>query len=262
MLVSVTLETKGYDKEKKATLCQNCNTEKEVKIIKKHKDNTKKKVVQHSIFSALKVQSTSTQNPKQHKATSQQTRIVTPATVEKCKSEMAVHSLSDWLTYSIDKNGKVQDMKRTVCAKYEEQIKDMPNFSNVLIKGSKNYRKSVTEEHGTKSGPHLKAMSPHLKYKDVLLNERANLLSSVHFANIHIALGRSTMDKNNLARTKRKFEVVYFFAKQQLSMTKYELLLRFGQMHGIDIDPTYLTDQYCGTFIYFCGNKLKKSIDF
>ena len=35
---------------------------------------------------------------------------------------MAVHSLSEWLTYSIEKNGKVQDMKCTVCAKYEEQI--------------------------------------------------------------------------------------------------------------------------------------------
>ena len=71
-LVSVTPETKGYNKEeKKATLCQKCNTEKEVKIIKKHKANTKQKVVHHSIFLALKVKSTSKRNPKQHKATSQ-----------------------------------------------------------------------------------------------------------------------------------------------------------------------------------------------
>ena len=70
-LVSVTPKTKGYDKEKKATLCQKCNTEKEVKIIKKHKANTKQKVVHHSIFLALKVKSKSKRNPKQHKATSQ-----------------------------------------------------------------------------------------------------------------------------------------------------------------------------------------------
>ena len=72
--------------------------------------------MQQSIFSALKVKSTSKQNPKQHKATSQKTRIVTPATIEKCKSEMAVHSLSEWITYRIDKNGKLHDMKHTVCA--------------------------------------------------------------------------------------------------------------------------------------------------
>ena len=148
--------------------------------------------------------------------TSQQTRTVTPATIEKWKSDMAIYSLSEWLTYSIHINGKVQDMKCTVCTKYEEQIKDMPNSSNALIKGSKNYWKSVIEEHATKRRPHLKAMSVHLKYKGVPLNERAKSLSSVHFANRDIVSGISTMDKNDLARTKHKFEVVYFVAKQQL----------------------------------------------
>ena len=69
--------------------------------------------------------------------TSQQTRTVTPATVEKWKSEMAVHPLSEWLTYSIDNNGKVQDMKWTVCVKYEEQIKDMSNFPTSLSKAQR-----------------------------------------------------------------------------------------------------------------------------
>ena len=146
--------------------------------------------------------------------TSQQPRTVTPATVEKGKSEMVVHFLSEWLTYSIDKSGKVQDMKCTVCAKYEEQIKDMPNFSNVLIKGSKNYQKSVIEEHVSKSGLHLKATSLHLKSEGVPLNERAKSLSSVHFANTDIVSGISTMGKNYLARAKCKSEVAYFVAKQ------------------------------------------------
>ena len=133
-LVSVTPETKGYNKEeKKATLCQKCNTEKEVKITKEHDANTKKKLAQESILSALKVKSTNKQNLKQHKATSQHTRTVTPATAEKWKSEMAVHSLSEWLTYTIGKNGKVQGMKCIVCTKYEEQVKDMPNFSTYTI---------------------------------------------------------------------------------------------------------------------------------
>ena len=62
-LVSVTPETKGYNKdEKKTTLCQKCNTEKEVKITKEHKANTKTKLVQQSILSALIVKSTSKQN--------------------------------------------------------------------------------------------------------------------------------------------------------------------------------------------------------
>ena len=173
---------------------------------------------------------------------------------------MAVHSLSEWLTYSIDKNDKVQDMKCTVCAKYEEHIKDMPNFSNVLIKSSKNYGKSVIEKHANKSGPHLKAMSIHFKYKGIPLNERANSLSSVHFANTDIVSGNSMMDKNDLARTKHKFEVAYFVAKQQLPMTRYEEFLKLKRMHGIDIGPAYLTDQYCGIFTDFCGNDIEKQL--
>ena len=90
--VSVTPDTKGYDKEeKKAALCQKYNTKKEVKITKEHKANTKKKVVYQSIFLALKVKSTCKRNLQQHKVTSQQTRTATPATAEKWKSEMAVH---------------------------------------------------------------------------------------------------------------------------------------------------------------------------
>ena len=118
-LVSATPDTKGYDKEEeKAALCQKYNTKKEVKITKEHKANTKKKVVHQSIFLALKVKSTCKRNLQQHKVTSQQTRTAAPATAEKWKSEMAVHSLSEWLTYSIDKNGKVQGMECTVCAKF------------------------------------------------------------------------------------------------------------------------------------------------
>ena len=78
-------------------------------------------------------------------------------------------------------------------------------------------------------------MSIHLKYKGFPLNERVKSLSSVHFANTDIVSGISTMDKNDLARTKHKFEVVYFIAKQQLSMTKYEQFLKLERMLGKDI---------------------------
>lgn len=68
------------------------------------------------------------------------------------------------------------------------------------------------------------------------------------------------MDKNNLAGAKRKFEVAYFVAKQLLPITKYEQFLKLERMHGVDIAPAYLTDQYCGIFIHFCGNEIKKQL--
>ena len=63
------------------------------------------------------------------------------------------------------------------------------------------------------------------------------------------------MDKNYLARTKCKFEVAYFTASQQLPMTKYEEFLKLKQKHGTNISSACLTNQYCGIFIDFCGNK-------
>ena len=44
-------------------------------------------------------------NPKQHKATTKHIRTVTPGTVEKWKAELATYSVSEWLTYDIDKDG-------------------------------------------------------------------------------------------------------------------------------------------------------------
>ena len=63
------------------------------------------------------------------------------------------------------------------------------------------------------------------------------------------------MDKNYLARTKHKFEVAYFAARQQLPMAKYEEFLKLKQKHGTNISSACWTNQYCGIFIDFCGNE-------
>ena len=64
-------------------------------------------------------------NPKQHKAPLTVSWTVTPATVDKCKAELASHSVSEWLTYDIDKDGKVKDMKCKFCITYENDIKNL-----------------------------------------------------------------------------------------------------------------------------------------
>ena len=110
-------------------------------------------------------------------------------------------------------------MKCIVCTDYEKELKQLPNFNDVFIKGSKNYKKSVIEEHA-KSGQHLMAMNLFLKSKGTPLIERAKTFSSVNPANTDIT-GLTVMDKKDVERTKRKFEVAYFVAKQQFSMTKY-----------------------------------------
>ena len=133
---------------------------------------------------------------------------------------MAIHSVSEWLTYNIDKNDKINDMKCTLCTDYEKELKKLPNFNDVFIKGSKNYKTLVIEEHA-KIGQHLMAMNLFLKSKGTPLNECAKTLSAVNPANTDIITGLAVMDKKDVDRTKRKFEVAYFIAKQQLFMMKY-----------------------------------------
>ena len=67
---------------------------------------------------------------------------------------------------------------------FEPKIQEFPNFSDIWIKGSQNYRKSAVEEHAkNKSGnpkhPHSMAYKLYLEsQKSFDLEERSQTLSS------------------------------------------------------------------------------------
>ena len=108
---------------------------------------------------------------------------------------------------------------------YQDDIKDLPNFSDIFIVGSRNYKKSAVEEHATKCKSHLKAYKLYLISKGSSAEEVAKSLSLAVPNNSNIATGISTMDKNDLERTKRKLEASYFIAKKRISMKTYLDLL-------------------------------------
>ena len=114
-------------------------------------------------------------NPKQHIKSTTSTRTATPATMEKWKTELAVHNVSEWLQYGIDTNGKVNKMNCKLCISYSERIKDMTNFSDIWIVGSTNYKKSAVEEHATKCKPHSKAHDLFLKSKGTSAGEETKV---------------------------------------------------------------------------------------
>ena len=101
---------------------------------------------------------------------------------------------------------KVKDLKCKFCTIYESIIATMPNFSNIFILGSKNYKKSAVEDHATNNKHHLKAYGLYLKSKAVPIAQRAKVLSSVSSCS-DVVSGIATMDKKDMERTKRKFEV-------------------------------------------------------
>ena len=198
-------------------------------------------------------------NPKQHKAPSTVSRTVTPATVDKWKAELASHSISEWLKYDIDKDRKVKDMKCKFCITYENNIKNLSNFTNIFIIGSTNYKKSAVEDHATKSKHHLKAYNLYLKSKGVSVDMSKALPSAVP-KNTDIMSGIAQMDQKDLERTRKKFEVAYFIAKHQLPIVTYTDFLKLEQKHGVDIKDAYQNRVSGGTFIEYIGDDLKRNL--
>ncbi|XP_057317246.1 E3 SUMO-protein ligase KIAA1586-like [Hydractinia symbiolongicarpus] len=254
----------GYsEEEKRVGRCPDCSV-----VI-----NKQPKKIQRSIFSAFgknpptlakqsatnitTPQTKGKTNPKQHKQTTS-TRTVTPATVEKWKAELAQHSVAEWLLYDI-KDGKVKNMRCKFCTTYQSQIKTLPNYSNIFVVGTQNYKKSAVEDHATKSRQHLKAHSLYLKATGVSLDERATTLSAADSSNV--VAGLAKMDEKDMQRTKKKFEVAYFVAKNRLPLTTYPELLKLERKHEVDIGIAYNTDRACGTFIDYMGKDMKQQLN-
>ena len=68
------------------------------------------------------------------------------------------------------------------------------------------------------------------------------------------------MEKNEMARTKIKFETAYFVAKQELPLTKYKEILKHEKFHGVDTGDSYMTDVKAGEFIDFIAADLKSKL--
>ena len=111
-------------------------------------------------------------------------------------------------------------MKCKFCITYENDIKNLPNFTNLFIIGSTNYKKSAVEDHATKS-KHLKAYNLYLKSKGVSVDDMSKASSTVP-KNTNIMSGIAQMDQKDLERTRKKFEVAYFIAKHQLPIVTYK----------------------------------------
>ena len=115
----------GYSEENKTVgLCKKYNDSNSLEVIvEDEKKSQNKQTSILSFFFKLKPQKCKTPSDTKQKQGASSMHTATAATAEKWKSEMAIHSVSEWLMYNIDKNGKINDMKCTVCTDYEKELK-------------------------------------------------------------------------------------------------------------------------------------------
>ena len=104
---------------------------------------------------------------------------------------------------------------------FEDKIKGLPNYSDIYIKGSKNYRVSDVKDHAKNSNgdpqhPHTVAYGNFLKASGIEIEQRGNKIAkSCDKANTDVVSklkNQSKMDPSTL--TKTKFETAYFVVKQ------------------------------------------------
>ena len=147
---------------------------------------------------------------------------------------------STWLDFEMD-GDRVSLLRCKICCKFKDRLESMRNFRLSYIEGSSNVKTSSFKEHAD-SEMHKRAME---------LQRKSQGTATINDAPIVQSLAGSTMDKVALERTKKKFDVAYFIAKEGLAFTKMKSLCELEERHGVDIGPAYRNDHACSNFIEY-----------
>lgn len=176
---------------------------------------------------------------------------------------LATHSGNEWLVVNADKAGYVVSLNCSVCKTYAEKLKGMKNFSTAwAFSGSANLRLSNAEDHA-RGDPHKRAMDLHLaEEKGQCVAERAEAMKGTNDAGQQlITTAIANMQAGDLAKTKMKFEVAYFIAKEELPLAKYPQLIQLEERHGVEIGESYRNRKSCAHFISHIANQLAKDLE-
>lgn len=197
--------------------------------------------------------------------TTKKPRRLTVTTANSWKTgALATHQASEWLVINADKNKSdcVMSLNCSVCKAFADKINGMKNFSTIwAFTGSTNLRLSNAEDHA-QGEPHKRALDLHLKEtKGQHAFERAESMKAANDSGQQlITTGIANMQSTDLSRTKTKFEVAYFVAKEELPLAKYPNLLQLEEKHGVDLGKAYRSDKSCNMFISHIGEELARKL--
>lgn len=184
-------------------------------------------------------------------------RTVTCMTVEKWKKEdLANFASEDWLVYEIERSrsgeGKYCSLLRCkVCQEYENSIHNRKNFSRVWIGGSTNFKLTNVVDHA-KSEAHKIAVSLFNKSKG---KRDFSFLSEKRQHPLEFNLSAEKQEE-----LKRKFDVAYFVAKEELPLSKYERIISLEQRHGVPHGKSYSNCLAAKDFLAFQAKEIRQDL--
>ena len=124
----------------------------------------------------------------------------------------------------------------------------MRNYSPAFIDGTTNLRTSSFKDHAA-TEMHARAMTLLKRERGVDVRDYAP-----------IARALSTMDEASRQTMKKKFEVAFTIAKNNMAMTKMKPICELEERHGIDLGQGYKNNQACATFIEFIALDQQRSL--
>ena len=164
------------------------------------------------------------------------------------------HHIADWLDIKAS-NGLVTSMSCKCCKQFKDRIISLRNYSPEWVTETSNVRLSAVKSHAA-SSPHSYAYDLYCKFKD-----KANYVA------LQPVAGQSTISEN-LQRLsskheedlKRKFDVFYFVAKEEIPIAKYKAIIELEERHGVNFHRSYKNDTACGEMIDCIGSALTKEM--
>ena len=151
-------------------------------------------------------------------STSRSKGKVKPETVQKwCTRFDKEFQTISWLDYSTEKEkgiNIVTKLKCKVCKKFKERILSCRNFSDKWVVGANSVKTSSVREHAI-TDQHVHAMN---LYKKEVARSEGQLLVPKESP---IIQALENLSKEELEKMKKKFDVAYLVATEQMAFSKY-----------------------------------------
>ena len=141
-------------------------------------------------------------------------------------------------------------LKCDVCSRFKDKLVSMRNFRPAFIDGTTNIRASTFKDHA-ETAMHRQAM---------LLVQKEIASSVVEYAPIAKAFTKANINEATKAKLKRKFDVAYIIAKENLSFAKMKSICELEERYGTDLGAGYKNDHSCAMFVKFITREQLESV--
>ena len=133
----------------------------------------------------------------------------------------------------------VTKLKCDVCRKFNDKLMTMRNYRSAFIEGTANVRASTFTDHAA-TEMHQRAMS---------LEAREKGASVMEYAPIARAMPDANLSEAAKVKIKKKMDIAYMIAKENLAFTKMEAICKLEERHGTALGSGYKNDHSCAMFI-------------